>query len=590
MKSEDPSHAVLFALPRIIRNTLLVCCAWAASLGPVRGDAIIRTQAMLASTIAEFYIENGRILLELEIGQEDLEAFRNLFPDEIYERLGHPPRAATERLLEFFEQDLVLAVEDGVPLLGQILELGPRPRVRRDEITGEPLPTEADETTTVIFTRIEYPLPERPPVLNLGGSLPARAGLGFVVYHGGVAVNDFRYLGPAQRLELDWDDPWYTQFDARTLRRAYFTPMSGFIYVEPYEVRKEIIVRPKDLQRWIDLGLDGRETIPASMQQEIKRKVGEFLRQHHPVTIDGETVTPELVRVNFLERTLKTSRVIDPPIDLDVDAAILGAIFVYPTAGLPQHVTMEWDLFDERIQQVAASAVDPLGPMPAFLEPDYAVLEWQNFIKIPVMPTLTDLRSPPTILARALLSARWFLAGLSVILLWRLVAAARNHTPLRAGLAAALILSMLATATATWASREARLSSDATRDIVAGLLHNIYRAFDYRQEEQIYDVLARSVDGELLTQIYLETRRGLELANQGGARAKVKEIELTEIDAEPVEAGGIAAVATWTVSGSVGHWGHVHQRRNQYRAELTIRPLDGAWKLTDIEILEEERL
>ena len=65
---------------------------------------------------------------------------------------------------------------------------------------------------------------------------------------------------------------------------------------------------------------------------------------------------------------------------------------------------------------------------------------------------------------------------------------------------------------------------------------------------------------------------------------------MTEFHAETVDAGGVAAVATWTVNGSVGRWGHIHQRRNQYRAELTVRPLDGAWKLTGIEILQEERL
>ena len=43
--------------------------------------------------------------------------------------------------------------------------------------------------------------------------------------------------------------------------------------------------------------------------------------------------------------------------------------------------------------------------------------------------------------------------------------------------------------------------------------------------------------GELLTRIYLDTRRGLELANQGGARAKVKEIALSELSAERVDAG-----------------------------------------------------
>ncbi len=128
------------------------------------------------------------------------------------------------------------------------------------------------------------------------------------------------------------------------------------------------------------------------------------------------------------------------------------------------------------------------------------------------------------------------------------------------------------------------------REIVSGLLHNVYRAFDFRQEEQIYDVLAKSVEGELLAQIYLETRRGLELANQGGARAKVKEIELLELEADPADGGSFLATATWNVAGSVGHWGHIHQRKNQYHAEINVAPIDGVWKLVDLEILEEQRL
>ena len=126
--------------------------------------------------------------------------------------------------------------------------------------------------------------------------------------------------------------------------------------------------------------------------------------------------------------------------------------------------------------------------------------------------------------------------------------------------------------------------------MVSGLLHNIYRAFDFREEEQIYDMLDRSVQGDLLTRIYLETRTGLELANQGGARAKVKEVEVVELSTEGGEAGGFLATAVWHVTGSVGHWGHVHQRQNQYRAELGVAAQDGAWKLVALEVLEEERL
>jgi hypothetical protein len=48
--------------------------------------------------------------------------------------------------------------------------------------------------------------------------------------------------------------------------------------------------------------------------------------------------------------------------------------------------------------------------------------------------------------------------------------------------------------------------------------------------------------------------------------------------------------ARWTVAGSVGHWGHIHQRSNAYHANVTVDEFDGRWKLSDLEILEEERL
>jgi hypothetical protein len=79
--------------------------------------------------------------------------------------------------------------------------------------------------------------------------------------------------------------------------------MSGFLYIEPFEVRKEIIVRPKDMQRWVDLGLDNAEIITADRRGVILEKIAEFLLQRQPVTINGEVATPTLERANFLSRT-----------------------------------------------------------------------------------------------------------------------------------------------------------------------------------------------------------------------------------------------------------------------------------------------
>jgi hypothetical protein len=558
---------------------------------PAYADAIMRSQAMFAETIAEIYVNEDELVLELEIGMDDIPAFRNLLPDEIYKELGYGDQAIAERLQLFFERDIIFKANGETLIPGRLSEIGPGERQQRDSITGELLPVGEGEAITVIRARIIYEFSQRPDTILFGtGPTMSGASIGYVLYHKGIAVNDFRYLTPAQDLQLDWNDPWYTKFSNRSLRRTYFAPMSGFIYVEPYEVRKEIILRPKDLQHWLDLGLEGKTVIPAADQVELKRKVGEFLRVHHKVLIDGEVIEPELARINFLERTLKTSKVIDPPVDLDINAAILGAIFVYPTVEpLPQKVTMEWDLFNDKIQLVPASSVDQAGPLPTFLEPDFAILEWQNFLQNPELPTLTELRAPPSETQVMASYLRWVMLALTAWLFWRwLVQGKPGASRMQPGVTAMSALVLMAIS--FWLGSAVRLSNEAATELVGGVLHNVYRAFDFRDESQIYDVLDQTVAGELLTEIYLETRRGLELANQGGARAKVKDIEIINLEAVSANDGAIEANVTWRVAGSVGHWGHVHKRQNQYEAKLTISPVAGVWKLTRMEVFSEERI
>ena len=436
----------------------------------------------------------------------------------------------------------------------------------------------------MVNARFRWPMASLPAQLEFRLALPAAASVGFVAYHETIAVNDFRYLVPSQVLKLDWDDPFYSAFTTRSLRRQYYAPMAGFIYVEPYEVRKEIIVRPKDIQRYVDLGLEGRDTIPVEMQPELRQKIIDFLSQHHPMTIDGAPAEPAMVRADFLERTLRTSRVIDPPEELNVNAAIMGVKFIYPHEDFADSATMVWDLFDERTQSVPASAVDPTGPLPQFLDPEFNVLEWQNFIRIPVMPELADVSAPPSTTSYWLQYGRWALAALALLLILRFV---RTLTVVNGGIAAAAIA---LAALGWWQGGKARLDDVASQAVVQGLLTNVYRAFDFRAESDIYDVLARSVDGDLLREVYLEMRRGLVLANQGGASARVKSVELTELDATPAEGQGISARTTWQIRAAVGHWGHIHERRNEYQANLELRPMDGAWKLVKVEILDEMRL
>lgn len=52
--------------------------------GSVMADALVTNQSMFATTIAQYYIDKNEVRVELEIGMDDLPAFRNLMPDEVY--------------------------------------------------------------------------------------------------------------------------------------------------------------------------------------------------------------------------------------------------------------------------------------------------------------------------------------------------------------------------------------------------------------------------------------------------------------------------------------------------------------------------
>ena len=554
--------------------------------GVALADAIVRSQAMKASTIAEFFIEDEQVRVELEVGINDLPAFQNILPDSIYEKMGFAPRPVRDRLAEFFARDFFI-IADGKPLTGHVVEMAPAKRIRRDDITGEPLSGNEEKAETVLQIILLFPFKSRPAKLVLFAPKKAPTHIGFVAYHKKLPINDFRYLGNGYTLTLDWEDSWYSSFNARALRRQYFSPMSGFLYIEPYEVRKEIIVRPKDLQQWVDLGLEDKEVIDVASQAAIKKKVIAFLENHFPTAIDGQPVNGEVQRINFLTRTLKTSTVVDNQ-ELDVLSATLGIIYTFPTRGLPDNVTMEWTLWNDRMVNVSAATVDQAGPFPVLLQRDWRTLEWKNFLKNPVLPTLVDIGLPPNGFVYYIKHVIFLLVAIGVIVM--LVIIKRKNVPVEklvvgeAGLILTIIVMVLL-------HQHYGLNEQKSEKLVSALLHNVYRAFDFRKEEDIYDTLDKSVSGDLLTDIYLEIRKGLVLANQGGARAKVKEVALQSIHTDLLgDHPGIKARCVWNIYGSVGHWGHVHQRANQYEGDLVIEEIGGQWKLTALNLLQEQRL
>jgi hypothetical protein len=350
----------------------------------------------------------------------------------------------------------------------------------------------------------------------------------------------------------------------------------------------------------MDLGLRGGEFIEADENESLKKRVGEFFLNRDQTLIDGRQLRPILDRVSFVKYSTTASTFVVQPEQLPINTAMVGVIITYLTDGLPQQVTNQWDLWSDRIQKVATNAIDPAGGLPSYVTPDDNMLTWTNFLKKYVPPTVAriEVDESLTTLKIPLASVLCLLALLPLGIQFRKHKKNIRSVRYLMGLgmlfiaAGFLLYPFFRVAVARPAVLAPKMTDESAVSVLNSLLKNIYRSFDFREEEDVYDRLATSVSGDLLSKIYLQNRKSMVVTQAGGARARVKEVDILNVDVNKLDDNpvGLLFHAEWTALGSVGHWGHVHIRQNQYEANITVEPVEGAWKITDLELLEEMRI
>jgi len=576
-----------------------------------RADWINLTGAQSAPNIAEIHVNDDHVRVVLEIYVGDVDKFVDLLPDEWIRQAGVEPPPIEERMQRFSAETFQIVANDSTRLPAERTMVEPRMRTERpnpfagmiNPITRQPVPG-PPEDKRVLYAELIYPFISKPKSLTIipphgKGGLPT-ASIGFIAYHKGVPVVDYRYLSEAAQMHLDWDDPWYSRFENKAFKRFQQSGLLTFLYIEPYEVRHETLVRVKDLKAWMDLGLRGEEFIEVDEVEPLKKRAGQFLLQHSKVTIDGKQLKPLLDRTSFVKYTMTRTYFLDKPERMPLNSAMLGVIITYLTRGIPQEVTVDWDLFSERIQKVPTMAVDPAGPFPSFVTPEDHVLAWQNFLKTYQMPTVAKVVVDDSLTKMSVPIG----SLLSLVLLVPLAFIIRKQKQLKKSIRSHLIIVCLLVGAgilmfpffhvsmARPAAIAPKINDKEAMVILESLLKNIYRSFDFREEPDVYDRLATSVSGDLLTDIYLQNRKSLIVTQAGGAQAKVKEIEIQDVSVKHLDDRHLALLfhSKWTAMGTVGHWGHIHTRKNQYEANITVEPMDGAWKITGLELLEEKRI
>ncbi|MEM9970691.1 MAG: hypothetical protein AAF762_06290 [Pseudomonadota bacterium] len=124
--------------------------------------------------------------------------------------------------------------------------------------------------------------------------------------------------------------------------------------------------------------------------------------------------------------------------------------------------------------------------------------------------------------------------------------------------------------------------------LTPALLLVVYEAFGETQEAAIYDTLAGVTHGDALEYLYLERVGAMAGGGLDEADQQIHEIKLLNTTVESEDAA-LVIDASWQVIGTVGHAEHLHVRGNTYSADLTVAAVDGAWRITDFELLDVNR-
>ncbi len=365
-----------------------------------------------------------------------------------------------------------------------------------------------------------------------------------------------------------------------------------FLTVEPMEVRTEVLLRLQDFLGPLGIAGGSGSIVPVQFQGDVATRAKQLVASTISLTIDGREAVPLLERTEFVTVAATGVTTRSEPVPEPVDTSVLGVTLIFGVDRPPGEVLATWRVFPSPLSVVPAVWADPTGSELVELTPEQPVLRWAN--------DLTSFKAPPV----QRVNVQPHLWPLASILLLALALAA-SLTSLRKRLGNVVAYSVLwpallgAVALYPFARTAVSLPGVAgltpsraeAIEIVDGLLTNIYRSFDLRDEEAIYDRLDVSVTGDQLSEVYLKNRRALELENRGGARARVDEVDVLAVPSvRRASDGGFRVEATWTVSGSVNHFGHVHYRQNRYNAEIDLIAVDGVWKIRGLEIRDERRV
>lgn len=371
----------------------------------------------------------------------------------------------------------------------------------------------------------------------------------------------------------------------------------GFLYVEPFGARVEVLIRTPLILKWLDMAMDADATVTAEDQAKIRTATTQMVADWCGVSVDGLPMTGTLTTVAFFKGAAPKSVAITPADSLSANDLLIGLVWEFPLPAGPEEIDVRWTKF-----------LPPLEVIPVQVFFGRETEAQELYIKLPVIHWYNKGRLPhprppaavPSYVESTFISipVAFVFALILGIVVHSWMSYHRKKYPggfmpfLMAwifGLFISANMFVISVPNPTSPHAEPISTKEQAEAIVTPLLHNLYRAFDVTNEASVRDILHRSIDTPLLDRIFKETDAALTLAGPEGIRVQVSELAVT-LDKVETVGRGFSADAEWSILGTRNHWGHKDTQANRFKARLSIQPRDGLWKIKTLDVLEERKL
>ncbi len=602
-------------------SKITFCLVWllASSLGTRSAGFLIDVEAMAGTAghpvsivEANIFVQKNRIVMNLKCFADDLELIQGLEPlaDGSYDK--DEMAVASREHAKFLAERIDILDANGEKLKAKIIE-SLAPELPEGGIK------QGDLMSLFCSFRFEYSYDSPPEFITINQRMMGEgylqpSELQIVIKQAGSDTPYTHMMKPEmpETFRFDWNNPilnedaspdewesWFEEQRKATLGITSYSSVYSFLYITNHEVRHEILIPLASLATMIDFQRADPSFLEIPEQDAAKQQIIDFFSIGSEIEIDSVPVKPVFDRIDFYGLDLRDFAVQAERRRISMASGRIGVIMSYSAKSPPTEVKVNWTLFNDAVQTVdsAIIAYDQVSQtqFSRFLEDNTYI--WSSPER-PPLPQINEvdavlkLQTKPTLLPLASL----ILGSLGVLAV--IVAASRRsaiYGLLAVGLGVGAFFAREQILTPIGSTSSQIQIAEADAKSVFGRLHeNVFRAFDYHQEADVYDALENSVNGKLLRDLYLQIHERLVMQDQGGAAARIDEVQLLDGSLIPVEGPkefpGFAYRATWNLLGTVEHWGHLHQRTNQYEAQFYVSLIDGAWKITEMEALDEKQI